>query len=152
MIAESIKAHRHDGILTQNVYLNQIQDPVFGLAVRKWSSLLNLGETSIARVTNGVAAQNVFFNNSEVAITCPYFVRINAVYVICLDATAGNILVKNGTDTVATIAKGTVAGVMTGATSLAHNIYVPGNGCGIVSDSAGNAVVIMQLEFSDIAF
>ncbi len=153
MIDDAIKNHRHDGALTQVIYLNQVVDPVFGPRRYKWSANLDLGETSIARKTNGVTAVNVFFDNFENPITCPYYMRVNAMYVISLDTTAGTISLLKGASTVGTVAKGTVSGVMTGSVNLDDTlrIYVPGNGCGIVSSSAGNAIVILQLEFSDRA-
>ncbi len=153
-IAEAIRNHRHTGVLAQNIFLNQIVDPVYGAAVRKWSSILNLGETSIARKTNGTNAVNVFFDNSETAITCPYFMRVNAMYVISLDTTAGTISLLKGISTVGSVAKGTTAGLLFGSVNLDDTlrVYEPGQACGLVSSSAGNATVILQLEFSDRSY
>ncbi len=143
MIAEAIKSHRHDGVLTQVVYLDKIIDPVFGRYARKWSEMFALGETSIARPTNGTSPVSIF------GAVNPYYFRLHAVVVISGDTTAGNIIVKNGSNTSATVAKGTTAALLFGATSLANTDFVPGTDCTIESSSAGNAVVILFLEFPD---
>lgn len=68
---------------------------------------------------------------------------ITGVFVISKDATAGNIIIKTTAGTVATIAKGGVAGVMTGAVSLANTAIDDEGICTIESSSAGEATVII---------
>lgn len=142
MITEAIKMHRHDGVLTQLVYLSQL----FGFRP-KWQDNLDLGETSIARATTGTTPVPMF--ETSILGTTPFPFTVHAVYVISNDTTAGNIILKNGSSTVCTIAKGTVAGVMVGAPSLSSASYVSGAVCTIQSSSAGNATLIMHIEFPD---
>ncbi len=138
MIEEAIKSHRHDGVLTQNVYTSQLIDPIFGAYQKKWSS--NLGEafTSVVASTNGITAVNVLHNVP---------VSIGAVFVISKDTTAATITVSNVAGTVCTIAKGTVAGVMTGATSLSNSSAH--TALQVVSSSAGNAFVILEIQYEN---
>lgn len=139
LIEDAIKWHRHDGVLTQLVYLTQL----FGFRP-KWAYLLDLGETSMTRLTNGTTVVNVFGANGA-----PFPFRVNAVYLISRDTTAGNITLKQAGNTVCTIAKGTVSGAMVGAASLSNQEYLRGDACSIVSSSGGNAVVMLQIEFPD---
>ena len=85
--------------------------------------------------TNGMSAVNVF------GATVPFNATITSVSVISQDTTAGTITVADTAGTVATIAKGTVAGAMTGAVSLANASITSGNTLTVVSSSAGNAYV-----------
>ncbi len=140
MIALAIKMHRHDGVLTQLVYLNQI----FGFR-RRWAEILQINELSFTfgAVTNGTTPVHVFGGNN----VAPAPFLIVAMRVTSLDTTAANISLKNGSSTVATIAKGTVAGVITGATSIANNNVTPGTDVTVVSSSAGNALVQFDVLF-----
>ena len=70
---------------------------------------------TIAVDTNGTTAVNVIDANGA-----PCAITIKAVRVIALDTTAGNITVQQAANTVCTVAKGTTAGVVTGASSLAN--------------------------------
>lgn len=71
---------------------------------------------------------------------------IQAVTVMALDTTAGNITVENPAGTVvATVAKGTTAGVLTGAVTLANTAVAIGTNVIIKSSSAGNATVTVTL-------
>ncbi len=139
MIVEAIKMHRHDGVLTQLVYLTQL----FGYRVR-WSDILNINELSfnLSTTTNGTTPVNFLASG-----TTPASFTVIGIQVTSLDTTAGNITIKNNASTVATIAKGTVAGVITGATSLANTAFTAGTTPSVVSSSAGNVFVTMQILF-----
>lgn len=93
---------------------------------------------AVNKVTTGTTPVNV------IAATVPFACTITGVYVISQDTTAGNITVADTAGTVATIAKGTVAGAMTGAVSLANTSVAAGNTLTIVSSSAGNADVFIN--------
>lgn len=84
--------------------------------------------------TNGTTAVTILNNAQEAGY-------IVGVLVWALDTTAGNITVVNASNTVATIAKGTTAGVATGEASLANQSIAIGNSVTIASSSAGNARV-----------
>lgn len=130
--------HRHDGVLTQNVYLSQLIDSIFGPYQKKWSSVLGLAFASTVVSTNGT---------TPVSILSGIPVSIGAVYLIAKDTTAGNITVSNVAGTVCTIAKGTTAGLMFGASSLANNSAH--TALQVVSSSAGNAFVILQIQYEN---
>jgi hypothetical protein len=93
---------------------------------------------TVAVNTNGTAAVNVID-----AAGAPCAITIKAVQVTALDTTAGNITVQQGANTVCTIAKGTTAGVITGASSLSHTAYAKGDVFTVKSSSAGNATVLI---------
>lgn len=95
------------------------------------------GYFQVAKDTTNTTPVNVF------AATVPFACTITGVYVISKDTTAGNITVADTAGTVATIAKGTSAGVMVGATSLANTSVSAGNTLTIVSSSAGEATVFI---------
>lgn len=137
----AVKTHRHDGVLTQNIYLSQIFDPLFGAYQRKWSS--NLGEAFTAFVvsTNGTTPVSVTSAIGGVPVS------IGSVFLIAKDTTAGTITVSNSAGTVCTIAKGTVAGAMTGAISLANNDSYAS--LSVVSSSAGNAFVLFFMQYEN---
>lgn len=96
---------------------------------------------SIAKNTNGTTSINLFSSSGA-----PFPFLITAVYVIALDTTAGNITLTNNGNTVCTIAKGTTAGVLTGASSLSHTSYIANTPISILSSSAGNVTVIVVFE------
>ncbi len=101
----------------------------------KLSTLVNY--SIVAKATNGTTPVNV------IAATVPFGATITGIYGISLDTTAGTITVADTAGTVATFAKGTVSGVMTGAASLANTAITAGNTLTIVSSSAGNANVFI---------
>lgn len=74
----------------------------------------------------------------------PFNLTITGVFLISKDTTAGNVSVYNSGATVATIAKGTTAGVMVGATSLSHSTYATGHTMNVASSSSGNATVFVS--------
>lgn len=92
----------------------------------------------VAKTTSGTTAVNVFSSKGT-----SYPLTVTGIFLVSNDTTAGNITVKNNGNTVATIAKGTTAGVLVGATSLSNTSYNSGNSFTIVSDSAGNSTVFM---------
>ena len=102
-----------------------------------WSNLQNApGYFDVATSTTGTTAVPVL------SITKSKFnLTITGVYLTSKDTTAGNISLYNNGATVATIAKGTVAGAMVGATSLLNTSYLAGNSLAVLSSSVGNATV-----------
>ncbi len=108
-------------------YINLISAPRFFTAVAD---------------TNGTTNVNVFGTGGA-----PFPMTIVGVLLISKDTTAGNITVLQRTNTVCTIAKGTTAGALVGATSLANTIYAPGDACQVDSSSAGNATVYITFSF-----
>lgn len=145
-IDKAIRDHRHDGVLTQNIYLNQVVDPKFGPYVRKWSYNLLFGESSVARPTNGATPLGIFTGTTN--LICPFPIRIHAIYVVSVDTSAGNITLKNGASTITTIAKGTVAGAMIGA-ATASNTTVNGGAVLSMESDGGNVIVILHFDWPD---
>ena len=94
---------------------------------------------SISATTNGTTNVNVFGAGGA-----PFPLTITGVYLISLDTTAGNITVLQRANTVCTIAKGTVAGTLVGATSLSNTVYNTGDVCQVDSSSVGNASVFIS--------
>lgn len=89
--------------------------------------------------TNGTTAVSVFGSTG-----LSFAVTIKAVYLISLDTTAGNITVENPASTVVcTIAKGTSAGALVGATTLANTSVAANTNVVVDSSSAGNASVVI---------
>ena len=97
---------------------------------------------TVAKNTNGTTNVNVFGTGGA-----PFPLTAVGVFVISLDTTAGNITLLRRADTVCTIAKGTVAGVMVGATSLSNTTYKTGDVCQVDSSTAGNATVFITFTF-----
>lgn len=91
--------------------------------------------TQAIKITNGTTPVNVFGNPSGVGGV------IQSISVQALDTTAGNIIIKDTAGTVATIAKGTVIGVITGAGAIANPTFTAAGILTIESSSVGNAVV-----------
>jgi hypothetical protein len=103
---------------------------------------LNLTESVISAVSNGTTAVSVFGSAG-----LPYPITIKSVYLIARDTTATNITVEAPASTVvATIAKGTVAGVLVGATSLA-NTTVPAN-TNVILDGSSTGVAQVFITYS----
>lgn len=93
--------------------------------------------------SNGTTVVNVFGLRGA-----PHKLTISGIFVIAKDTTAGNITVKIGANTVATIAKGTVAGVVTGAASLTTPIASVGDVLTIVSSSAGDVYAYITYTYN----
>ena len=71
----------------------------------------------------------------------PQALTVEGVFVVSQDVTDGNITVVNGTNTVCTIAKGTVAGVMVGEAALTYRNVAAGAIFTTITSTTGNAKV-----------
>jgi hypothetical protein len=90
--------------------------------------------------TNGTTAVNVFGSKGA-----PYAVTITSFMVIAQDTTAGNITLKNASNNVAQVAKGTTKDAVTGeGDALANTSVKAGAALTVDSSSAGNAVCIIH--------
>lgn len=96
------------------------------------------GYFAVAANTNGTTNVNVFS-----ASGAPFGLTVTGVFLISKDTTAGDITVVNAGNTVCTIAKGTTAAVMVGATSLSNTTVAKGASFQVDSSSAGNATVFI---------
>lgn len=91
-------------------------------------------EAIVSAVSNGTTAVSVFGADG-----LPYAIEITGVYLIARDTTATNITVEAPASTVVcTIAKGTTAGALVGASSLSNttvaantNVVVDGSSTGV---------------------
>jgi hypothetical protein len=164
-VDNAIRQHLHDGNYSQRVNLFDIFGSIATVSTLPTSAPSNIfgqfqiyngqlyvydftnnvwriasgGYFSVAKDTNGTTNVDVFG-----ASGAPFAFTVTAVYLIAKDVTAGNITLLQGGNTVCTIAKGVVAGLMIGATSLANTVYAKGDVCQVDSSSAGNATVIIQ--------
>jgi hypothetical protein len=119
------------------------------LDLRNYIPALRLGAItpafqSIAVNTTGTTPVNVFADG--VPANLAPGITITSVVSTALDTTAGNITVANAGNTVATIAKGTAAGALVGATSLANASVTSGAALTVVSSSAGNSTVVINFK------
>lgn len=89
----------------------------------------------VAVATNGTTGVNVF------GVTDGFNGTITNIKVTAQDTTAGTITIADTAGVVATIAKGTVAGIVTGATTLANTSFTSAGFLTIASSTAGNAIV-----------
>jgi hypothetical protein len=95
---------------------------------------VQVDEAIVSAVSNGTTAVSVFGSAG-----LPFPITITGVYLIARDTTATNVTVEAPASTVvATVAKGTVAGVVVGASSLA-NTSVPAN-TDVILDGSGAGV------------
>jgi hypothetical protein len=86
--------------------------------------------------TNGTTAVNVFGSQGA-----PANITITGFVVGAKDTTAGNIALKQGSTTIASVAKGTTTGAMTiEEAALASPSIGAGTAVTVVSSSAGNAL------------
>src|SRR5574340_269000 len=99
--------------------------------------------TSVVKVidTNGTTPVNIF---DSAGASCG--LKVTSIDTIAKDVTAGNIITKNGSQTVATVAKSTTSGAHVGATSLANATFTAGGQGTVESSSAGNATVIISFD------
>lgn len=110
-----------------------------GVDAWKYTTQTSTQFSAITADTNGTTAVSVFGAGGYIRD-----ITITGVYLISKDTTAGNITVENPTATVvSTIAKGTVAGVMVGASSLANTSVTAGTNLVVDSSTAGNATVFI---------
>lgn len=96
------------------------------------------GYFMVSKDTNGTTNVDVFGTAGA-----PFDFTVTGVFLISKDTTAGNITVLQAANTVCTIAKGTTAGAMVGATSLANTAYTKGDVCQVDSSTTGNATVFI---------
>ena len=94
------------------------------------------GYFTVAVKTNGTSAVNVFGSGGA-----PVALTVTSVKTVSQDTSAANITLKQATNTVVTIAKGTSSGGVVGGISLAHTAYAAGDACTVVSDGAHDAIV-----------
>lgn len=115
-------------------------NPEFGgrAAAQGFDALHGNGISVTAKDTSGTTVIQVFRNPIQFAGA------ITGVFLIAKDTTTGNIVVKRGDDTVATIAKGASAGALVGASSLANADLTPDDSVTIESSTAGNATVFIS--------
>jgi hypothetical protein len=86
--------------------------------------------------TNGTTAVNVFGANGA-----PANITITGFVVAAKDTTAGNIALKQGSTTIASVAKGTSTGALTAEeAALSSPTIGAGTATTVVSSSAGNAI------------
>lgn len=103
-------------------------------------------EQVVTAVSNGTTAVSVFG-----ASGLGYAIDITGVFLIARDTTATNITVEApASTTVCTIAKGTSAGALVGATSLANNTGIPA-GTDVVIDGSGAGVAQVFITFKRAA-
>jgi len=96
---------------------------------------------TLVKETSGTTAQNVID-----ATGCPVVGTIVSVVSYALDATAGNILIKNTNGTVSTIAKGTDAGAAVSSTTLVTPQMAIGDLLTVESSATdGNSRVVILL-------
>lgn len=96
--------------------------------------VLQNDEAIVSAVSNGTTAVSVFGSAG-----LPFAITITGVYLIARDTTATNITVEApASTTVCTIAKGTAAGALVGASSLS-NTSVPAN-TNVVVDGSSTGV------------
>lgn len=93
--------------------------------------------------SNGTNAVNVFTAGAPVACT------ITGVTLVALDTTATNITVENPASTVVcTIAKGTAAGAVVGATTLANTSVAAG--AVVIVDGSGAGLARVTITFTKV--
>jgi hypothetical protein len=93
-----------------------------------------------AALTTGTTAVNVFGTGGA-----PHGMTVTSVIAVAQDTNAGNMVLKNGTNTVASFAKSTTAGVVTGEDgALANTSVTAADTCTVESSSTnGNGMVII---------
>lgn len=137
---------KSDKVLANGVEIAENYDAVNfanGLTATQQSGVVTVSPTGLREVatisTNGTTAVSVFGTSG-----LPYAITITGVYLISKDTTAGNITVENPAATVVcTIAKGTAAGAVVGAVTLANTAVVAGTNLVVDSSSTGNAQVFI---------
>ena len=97
--------------------------------------IANRFHQTIIATTNGTTPVNVF---SSAGAPIPF--TVESFESIAADATASNIILKNGTNTVASVAKGTTANAVVGEEALANTAVVAGAGFTVESSGTGNSI------------
>jgi hypothetical protein len=128
--------------VTQNTQSVKMGSGITASTDNQGESTLNLTESIISTVSAGTTAVSVFGSAG-----LPYPITIKSVYLISRDTTATNVTVEAPASTVvATIAKGTAAGTVIGASSLA-NTAVPAN-TNVIIDGSGAGVAQVFVTYS----
>jgi hypothetical protein len=96
---------------------------------------------SVATATSGTTAQNVFGSGGA-----PCALTVTSVTAVAKDTNAGNMILTNGTNAVATFAKSTTAGVVTGEDGALANTAVAAGAIFTVESSTtnGDGLVIVS--------
>lgn len=97
---------------------------------------LNRVPFCVVATTSSITPINVFDANGA-----PVNLDVTAVDVVALSTTAANITLMNGASTICTIAAGTTASIVTGASAYTWTAVAAGATFQVVSSSAGNATV-----------
>ena len=113
--------------LQEGANINFVEDGEGALVIQN-------DEAIVSAVSNGTTAVSVFGSTG-----LPFAITITGVYLIARDTTATNITVEApAATTVATIAKGTAAGALVGASSLSNtsvaantNVVIDGSSTGV---------------------
>jgi len=90
---------------------------------------------TVLATTNGTTPVNVFSSAGA-----PNNFTVESFEAIAADATASNIVLKNGTATVASVAKGTTANAVVGEETLANIAVTKGAVFTVESSGTGNAI------------
>jgi hypothetical protein len=95
---------------------------------------------AVAALTTGTTAVDVFGSSGA-----PAALTITSVFAIAQDTNAGNMILTNGTNAVATFAKSTTAGIVTGEDgALANTAVTSGDTCTVESSTTnGNGNVVI---------
>lgn len=99
------------------------------------------GYFQVAVATNGTTPVNVFGSDGA-----PVALTVTSVVSIAKDTTAGNIILKQAANTVASVAKGVTTGALVGEDTLANTVYAAGDVCTVESSSSGNSIVLITFE------
>ena len=113
--------------LQEGANINFVEDGEGALVIQN-------DEAIVSAVSAGTTAVSVFGSTG-----LPFAITITGIYLISRDTTATNVTVEAPASTVvATIAKGTTAGALVGASSLANtsvaagtNVILDGSGAGV---------------------
>lgn len=118
--------------LQEGANINFVEDGEGALVIQN-------DEAIVSAVSNGTTAVSVFGSTG-----LPFAITITGVYLIARDTTATNITVEAPASTVvATIAKGTAAGALVGASSLANTSVAAGTNVILDGSSTGVAQVFI---------
>ena len=120
-------------------------NPSFGGKVKAlgFDAIHGNGVSTTCRETNATTMVNVFGTASGFEGT------ITGVWLVSLDATAGNITVSTPSGTVCTIAKGTVTGTAVHTATLSNTAITIAGSVSILSTANANARVYISYKVSD---
>lgn len=127
---------------SSNPQVVKVGSNLSAIADNEGTVTMQVDESTVVANTNGTTAVSVFG-----ASGLPYAITITGVYLVSQDTTAGNITVEApAATTVCTIAKGTTAAAMVGATTLSNTSVAAETNVVVDSSSAGNARVFITYE------